>query len=86
MGDDWEQSRKIKIGDEVQVKVIEIDNMGRVNLSRRAILQGDAYEPGTGMRSGPRSSPNRYDKGRSDSRGYPPRHDSGGDRGGPPGR
>jgi polyribonucleotide nucleotidyltransferase len=28
----------VKIGDEIQVKVIEIDNQGRVNLSRRALL------------------------------------------------
>jgi len=30
----------VKIGDEVEVKVIEIDEMGRVNLSRRALLPG----------------------------------------------
>jgi len=28
----------VKVGDEIMVKVIEIDNMGRVNLSRRAVL------------------------------------------------
>jgi polyribonucleotide nucleotidyltransferase len=31
----------VKIGDEVQVMVIEIDGMGRVNLSRRAVLEGE---------------------------------------------
>jgi polyribonucleotide nucleotidyltransferase len=31
----------VKIGDEVQVMVTEIDPMGRVNLSRRAVLEGD---------------------------------------------
>jgi polyribonucleotide nucleotidyltransferase len=31
----------LKVGDTVKVKVIEIDNMGRVNLSRRALLDGD---------------------------------------------
>ncbi|HUU55979.1 MAG TPA: polyribonucleotide nucleotidyltransferase [bacterium] len=30
----------VHIGDEVEVKVIEIDEMGRVNLSRRALLPG----------------------------------------------
>ncbi|MFC1955361.1 polyribonucleotide nucleotidyltransferase [Chloroflexota bacterium] len=30
----------VKIGDEVNVKVINIDNMGRINLSRRALLEG----------------------------------------------
>ncbi|MFC2011816.1 polyribonucleotide nucleotidyltransferase [Chloroflexota bacterium] len=29
----------VKVGDEIMVKVIEIDNMGRVNLSRRAVLE-----------------------------------------------
>ena len=28
----------VKVGDEITVKVIEIDNMGRINLSRRAVL------------------------------------------------
>jgi polyribonucleotide nucleotidyltransferase len=30
----------VRIGDEVEVKVVEIDEMGRVNLSRRALLPG----------------------------------------------
>ena len=30
----------VKIGDEVMVMVIEVDSMGRVNLSRRAVLEG----------------------------------------------
>jgi len=29
----------VKVGDEITVKVTEIDNMGRVNLSRRAVLE-----------------------------------------------
>jgi polyribonucleotide nucleotidyltransferase len=33
---------EVKIGDEVTVKVINIDNMGRVNLSRRALLEKDS--------------------------------------------
>ncbi|MFC2057198.1 polyribonucleotide nucleotidyltransferase, partial [Chloroflexota bacterium] len=32
----------VKVGDEVMVKVTEIDNMGRVNLSRRAVLDPDS--------------------------------------------
>lgn len=32
----------VKIGDEITVKVIEIDNQGRVNLSRRAVLVPDS--------------------------------------------
>ncbi len=32
----------VKIGDEVTVKVINIDNLGRINLSRRAVFEGDS--------------------------------------------
>jgi len=32
----------VKVGDEVKVKVIEIDSMGRTNLSRRAVLERPA--------------------------------------------
>jgi polyribonucleotide nucleotidyltransferase len=31
----------VKVGDEIMVKVIEIDPLGRVNLSRRAVLTGE---------------------------------------------
>jgi polyribonucleotide nucleotidyltransferase len=30
----------VKIGDEIMVKVVEIDSQGRVNLSRKAVLAG----------------------------------------------
>ncbi|HXH22835.1 MAG TPA: polyribonucleotide nucleotidyltransferase, partial [Dehalococcoidia bacterium] len=30
----------VKVGDEIMVMVTEIDNMGRINLSRRAVLEG----------------------------------------------
>jgi polyribonucleotide nucleotidyltransferase len=30
----------VKVGDEIMVKVIEIDNQGRINLSRKAVLAG----------------------------------------------
>jgi polyribonucleotide nucleotidyltransferase len=39
----------VKAGDEITVKVIEIDNMGRVNLSRRAVFEKPSQEPGTRM-------------------------------------
>jgi polyribonucleotide nucleotidyltransferase len=35
----------VSMGDEIMVKVIEIDPQGRVNLSRRAVLAGDDYVP-----------------------------------------
>jgi polyribonucleotide nucleotidyltransferase len=42
---------EVKIGDEVTVKVISVDNMGRVNLSRRAVFEkegGSSGEPREG--------------------------------------
>jgi len=42
----------VKIGDEINVMVTEIDNLGRINLSRRAVLEGatsaDFEEPAPG--------------------------------------
>ncbi len=35
----------VSVGDEVMVKIIEVDDLGRVNLSRKAVLQGDDWEP-----------------------------------------
>ena len=50
----------VKVGDEVMVMVIEIDRMGRVNLSRRAVLEGRTSPPtdrvGAGDR-GPQGGP-----------------------------
>ncbi|MBM2825730.1 MAG: Polyribonucleotide nucleotidyltransferase [Dehalococcoidales bacterium] len=37
----------VKMGDEVMVKVIEVDNLGRVNLSRKAVLDKSSQEPGS---------------------------------------
>jgi len=42
----------VKIGDEVTVKVIEIDNLGRINLSRKAVLnrnEGEVEAVSTGQ-------------------------------------
>lgn len=35
----------VKVGDEIMVKVIEIDNLGRINLSRRAVLDKLSQRP-----------------------------------------
>jgi predicted RNA-binding protein with RPS1 domain len=57
------------VGDELTVKIVEIDHMGRINLSHRALLPGasESREPRTSRpagpprgrdgQSGPRSSP-----------------------------
>jgi len=36
----------VKVGDEIIVKVIDIDNLGRINLSRRAVLDKLSQVPG----------------------------------------
>ena len=35
----------VSVGDEMQIIVIEVDNLGRVNASRKALLNGDAEAP-----------------------------------------
>ena len=37
----------VKVGDEIMVKAIEIDNLGRVNLSRKAVLEQSTGESGS---------------------------------------
>ena len=44
----------VKIGDEITVKVIEIDNMGRINLSRRALFQSQSDTTGAAGNAPPR--------------------------------
>jgi polyribonucleotide nucleotidyltransferase len=41
----------VKVGDEVMVKVIGIDNSGRINLSRKAVLDGLSNVPGARIRN-----------------------------------
>jgi polyribonucleotide nucleotidyltransferase len=44
----------VKIGDQIMVKVMEIDSQGRINLSRKAVLNGDAGVPDDYKPRGPR--------------------------------
>jgi polyribonucleotide nucleotidyltransferase len=44
----------VKVGDEITVKVVDIDNLGRVNLSRRAVLNPD-YKPERQEKTNPSS-------------------------------
>ena len=85
----------VKVGDEITVMVTEIDAMGRINLSRRAILEGAQPDevisaaaqrrpegPGGPGRGGPGGGRGGFDRG-------PQRNGDGGprggfDRGGPP--
>jgi polyribonucleotide nucleotidyltransferase len=59
---------EVKVGDEVTVKVIGIDDMGRVNLSRRALFEKEPREAGARV---PQSSSRDYPFKKRDSR--PPR-------------
>jgi polyribonucleotide nucleotidyltransferase len=78
----------VKVGDEIMVMVIEIDNLGRINLSRRAVLEGrtpEDYEeempeeiPSPMTRRAPMLSPMR-----TQPRGFRP--DGGRPQGGQPG-
>ncbi len=63
---------EVKIGDEVTVKVIGIDDMGRVNLSRRAVLDNSDQAAGGQAQDAPSKD---YPFKRSDSR--PPRNTGG---------
>jgi len=62
----------VKVGDEVMVKVIGIDNSGRINLSRKAILEGLSNVPGARVRnsSAPKDHRRRFapSRGRSEQR------------------
>ncbi|TET50721.1 MAG: polyribonucleotide nucleotidyltransferase [Dehalococcoidia bacterium] len=63
----------VKAGDEVMVKVIGIDSSGRINLSRKAVLEGVSRLPGAKVRdsSAPKHPRQRfaYPPGRDERRG-----------------
>ncbi|MGE0601583.1 MAG: polyribonucleotide nucleotidyltransferase [Dehalococcoidia bacterium] len=72
---------EVQPGDEVTVMVTEIDNLGRINLSRRAVLLGEeppAPGSGGGRSGGGRGGP----RGGGDRGGRGGGGDRGGDRGG----
>ncbi len=78
-----ETSDIVKEGDELEVKVIDIDETGRVRLSRKAVIvEAPDYDPakyeGMGEPAGPR--PERGDRPERSDR--PERGGRGGDRGG----
>jgi polyribonucleotide nucleotidyltransferase len=53
------------VGDELTVKVIEIDNMGRINLSRRAVMGDSSSDQESGSHSGGSNDAPRYNQSRS---------------------
>jgi polyribonucleotide nucleotidyltransferase len=69
---------EVKIGDEITVKVINIDNLGRVNLSRRALFEKDESQAETRTEAN-RPPPSRDRRGGGNSYRDRPRY-FGGDR------
>jgi polyribonucleotide nucleotidyltransferase len=69
---------EVKIGDEITVKVINIDNLGRVNLSRRALFEKDTARA-VETYNRPSGNQDRRSGGSSGYRGNRPRY-TGGDR------
>jgi polyribonucleotide nucleotidyltransferase len=66
---------EVKVGEEIVVKVIGIDNMGRINLSRKAMLEtsSQASEEKPRDSVSPSYRPNRPYGGRPPQRPYPQR-------------
>jgi polyribonucleotide nucleotidyltransferase len=58
----------VKVGDEIMVKVIEIDDLGRINLSRKAVLGGFSHLSGTRVKDS-LASKHRGQRLHSDNRG-----------------
>jgi polyribonucleotide nucleotidyltransferase len=75
----------VSVGDEVMVRVIEVDSQGRVNLSRRAVLEGPSNRPaGTPAGAGAAPSPAPYRPPMGGPSGGPRRPMGGGRPAGPP--
>jgi polyribonucleotide nucleotidyltransferase len=71
----------VKIGDQIMVKVVEIDSQGRINLSRKAIM-GGGDENGSAPAAPAAAAPSRSDDGGGERNGAargrgrrPPRRD-----------
>ncbi len=60
----------VKVGDEIKVKVIDIDNLGRINLSRRAAFEKLSQEAGSEVKD---SSSTSYPPQRQRESGFPQR-------------
>ena len=81
-GDMGDVEEEVKVGQEITVMIQEIDAQGRLNLSRRALFDGDGGQPSTPR---PDSRPPSNDRDRSRPGGYSGRRGGPGDRGRRPG-
>jgi polyribonucleotide nucleotidyltransferase len=52
----------VKVGDELTVKVIDVDHMGRINLSRKAMFEKPGEERPREPRRPPQGGPRRFDR------------------------
>jgi polyribonucleotide nucleotidyltransferase len=60
----------VQVGDEIMVMVTEIDSMGRINLSRRAVLEGTSGPPKPAGAAGPPAGGGAPPQRRSGGGGY----------------
>ena len=66
----------VKVGDELQVKVVEIDDQGRINLSRKAVLDPTAVYTPRERESRPRSGGGDRDRRPRSGGDRPPRNNN----------
>ncbi|RPJ62845.1 MAG: polyribonucleotide nucleotidyltransferase [Dehalococcoidia bacterium] len=64
----------VAIGDEIMVKVTEIDRLGRINLSRKAVFADTSRSDESSTEERPRTSPPRYQGGGHPRPGGPREH------------
>lgn len=65
----------VKVGDEIMVKLIEIDNLGRINLSRRAVLDKLSQRPESKEKdSSSMNYPRMQNRGRPQQNSHTPRN------------
>lgn len=69
----------LNVGDTVKVKVLEIDEMGRINLSRKALIEPGSEQPPAGYNPDNGGQRGGFDRGRG---GRPPHRGFGGGGGG----
>jgi polyribonucleotide nucleotidyltransferase len=60
---------EVKIGDEITVKVIDIDSSGRINLSRKAMFEGFSRLAGANVKDSLASKPRRQKLAHPHNRG-----------------
>jgi len=61
----------VKVGEEIVVKVIEVNGSGKISLSRKAVFEGPSRLPGAKARDSLSSRPHRQERPRSRGGGRP---------------